>query len=63
MPSLLAMYIATSALRINSSAPMVMASSPCTIVIPRLALELGLPATLKTPEDLAGAILAGARAG
>jgi energy-coupling factor transport system ATP-binding protein len=32
-------------------------------VIPRLALELGLPATLKTPEDLAGAILAGARAG
>ena len=32
-------------------------------VIPRLALELGLPATLKTPEDLAGAIVAGARAG
>src|SRR5688500_18592769 len=32
-------------------------------VVPRLALGLGLPATLGTPEDLAEAILAGARAG
>ncbi|HEX7169816.1 MAG TPA: energy-coupling factor transporter ATPase, partial [Rubrobacter sp.] len=31
-------------------------------VVPRLALGLGLPATLGTPEDLAEAILAGARA-
>lgn len=31
-------------------------------VVPRLALELGLPATLGTPEDLAEAIFAGAGA-
>jgi energy-coupling factor transport system ATP-binding protein len=32
-------------------------------VVPRLALGLGLPATLGTPEELAEAILAGTRAG